>query len=92
MLIAEFEEHRKEAVIYCFRVEKLCEFSKVLCKDQLHPPLILRFGHSLLVLEIFNELVAVLWLHFCQENVQVLKCSQSNLINWVLKESFHYGY
>ena len=89
IFVAKLKEHGKESVIDCFRVIQLCEFSKVLRKNQLCPPFILRLSHTVNVLDILNELVTVLGLYLSQEYMQVSQSSDLNIINIIFQESFH---
>jgi hypothetical protein len=63
MLVTELEKHGKEAVVNCLGIEQLGKAAQILRKDQLHTPFVLRLGNALLVLNILEELVAILGPH-----------------------------
>ena len=89
--VAKLEEHGKETVVNCVRVEKLSEFAKVLGENQLSSPFVLGFSDSVDILYVFNELMAVFGLYFSQEYVEVSQRANLNIIDIVLQESLHDG-
>jgi hypothetical protein len=51
----------------------------------------LRLSDAIYVLDILNELMAVLRFNLCQEHMEVSQSADFNIINIILQESFHSG-
>lgn len=92
MLVTELEVHRAESVEHGIRIEKSRQLSEMLSQNKLHSPFVLRFGNSINILHILDELLAVLRAYLLKENVEILESPDLDLIYLVLQEPFHDGY